>query len=89
VTGRDRLLQSLAPEVVDAIEQLVRDCVRDELDATPDRSNGRNWLTFAEAGERLGCSADAIRMRVNRGRLESERQGRRRYVSASSVERLR
>jgi excisionase family DNA binding protein len=46
------------------------------------------WLTFREAGERLGCSPDAVRMRVRRGRLHAEHQGRRVYVSAESVDRL-
>jgi excisionase family DNA binding protein len=48
----------------------------------------RVWLTLKEAAERLGCSPDAVRMRVNRGRLDHRRQGRRLYVSAVSVERL-
>jgi excisionase family DNA binding protein len=49
----------------------------------------RKWLTLAEAGDRLGVSADAVRMRVKRGRLAAERQGSRLYVSAASVESLR
>jgi excisionase family DNA binding protein len=48
----------------------------------------RVWLTLKEAAERLGCSPDAVRMRVNRGRLDHRHQGRRLYVSAVSVERL-
>lgn len=48
----------------------------------------RVWLTLKEAAERLGCTPDAVRMRVNRGRLDHRRQGRRLYVSAVSVERL-
>jgi excisionase family DNA binding protein len=46
------------------------------------------WLTLAQAAARLGCTSDAVRMRVKRGRLEARRQGRRLYVSAASVERL-
>jgi excisionase family DNA binding protein len=48
----------------------------------------RSWLTLREAAERLGCSADAVRMRINRGRLDHRRQGRRIYVSATSIDRL-
>jgi excisionase family DNA binding protein len=48
----------------------------------------RVWLTLKEAAERLGCSPDAVRMRVKRGRLDHRRQGRRLYVSALSIERL-
>jgi excisionase family DNA binding protein len=49
---------------------------------------GRQWLTLGEAAERLGCSRDAVRMRVNRGRLDHRRHGRRLYVSTNSVDRL-
>lgn len=48
----------------------------------------RAWLTLPEAAERLGCSPDAVRMRVHRGRLDHRRHGRRLYVSAASVDRL-
>jgi hypothetical protein len=37
-------------------------------------------LTFAEAGERLNISADAVRMRVHRGRLASVRVNERTFV---------
>jgi excisionase family DNA binding protein len=59
-----------------------------ELAAAVTTANGRAWLTLDEAAEQLGVSADAVRMRVKRGRLQSRRQGRRLYVSAASVERL-
>jgi excisionase family DNA binding protein len=54
----------------------------------PDGPESRRWLTVPEAAERLGCSADAVRMRCSRGRLEHRRQGRRLYVSAASVDEL-
>lgn len=44
------------------------------------------WLTLQQAGDRLGCSADAVRMAANHGRFESRYIGRRRYVSRASVE---
>jgi hypothetical protein len=44
------------------------------------------WLTLEEAGHRIGCSADAVRMAANRGRYESRYIGRRRYVSRASVD---
>src|SRR5215208_3109977 len=37
-------------------------------------------LTFAEAGERLGLSADAVRMRAKRGKLATVRIHDRPYV---------
>lgn len=88
-SARERLEMLLSPACVDAIEQLVEERVREELEARErQRLADRTWLTLDEAGELLGCSRDAIRMRVNRGRLESKTQGRRVYVSAASVERL-
>ena len=58
------------------------------FEALAERGGDRKWYTTAEAGERLGCSADAVRMRVKRGRLVGEYQGRRLYVSAASVDLL-
>jgi hypothetical protein len=85
---RARLELLLSPAIVDAIEQLVDQRVREELDARETQTAQRTWLTLEEAGLQLGCSPDAVRKRVNRGRLEGRRQGRRVYVSAASVERL-
>jgi excisionase family DNA binding protein len=70
------------------LRPLVADAVRDEVDhAIADRLHPpKRWLTLAEAAERLGCSPDAVRMRVRRGRLEHRYQGRRVYVSADSVD---
>lgn len=86
---RAQLEAVLAPDVVRALEELVAESVRAELAAhAAETSGARQWLTLAEAGERLGCSQDAVRMRVKRGRLEHRRQGSRVYVSAESVDRL-
>ena len=85
---RARLELLLSPSIVDAIEELVELRVREELAARDAQVEQRTWLTLEEAGLQLGCSADAVRMRIRRGRLESRRQGRRVYVSAASVERL-
>lgn len=86
--ARARLELLLSPAIVDAIEALVEQRVREELSARDTQAAQRTWLTLEEAGEQLGCSADAVRMRVRRGRLDSRKQGRRLYVSAASVERL-
>lgn len=86
--ARARLELAMSPAIVDAIEQLVAQRVEEALAARDASASTRTWLTLEEAGEQLGCSADAVRMRVRRGRLEARRQGRRVYVSAASVERL-
>jgi excisionase family DNA binding protein len=87
VTARDRLAAVLAPDVVAALEELVDERVAESLSELA-AENGAAWLTLTQAAARLGCSADAVRMRVNRGRLEARRQGRRLYVSAASVDQL-
>jgi hypothetical protein len=91
VTPHERLAAVLAPDVLAVIEELVADRIAAEL-ARRDRelsaTNGSPWLTLDQAAERLHCSPDAVRMRANRGRLESRHQGARRYISAASIERL-
>jgi hypothetical protein len=57
-------------------------------EALAERGGDRKWYTTEEAGKRLGCSPDAVRMRVKRGRLDGKHQGRRLYVSAASVDLL-
>lgn len=79
-----------APEVAAILETEIDRRIRGalaELDARRPAAD-RRWLTLEEAGARLGISADAVRMRVKRGRLEHRRQGRRLYVSAESIDRL-
>jgi hypothetical protein len=78
----------LAPELVDAFEELVAERVAAELARVEASRHGSRWLTLEKAGELLGCSPDAVRMRANRGRLETRRHGRRLYVSAASVAEL-
>jgi len=89
-SGHEReLLQRLfAPEVVDALERLVDERVRGALESVSAAGSSRTWLTLEEAGRELGYSANAIRMRIGRGRLEARRQGRRVYVSAASIRSL-
>jgi excisionase family DNA binding protein len=82
----DGLLDELAIELAThpRFEALVQARVEQTL-AERERQ-GRVWLTLTEAAERLGCTPDAVRMRINRGRLEHRRQGRRLYVSAASID---
>lgn len=82
------LLDELAAELVahPRLQALVEARVEQALAERQQRD--RCWLTLKEAAERLGCTPDAVRMRVNRGRLEHRRNGRRLYVSAASVEQL-
>jgi excisionase family DNA binding protein len=45
----------------------------------------RQTLTVGEAADALGISQDAVRMRIKRGTLEAERDGRRLFVLLDSV----
>ena len=84
----EELLDELATQLAThpRFEALVQTRVEQTL---IERGQGeRRWLTLEEAAERLGCTPDAVRMRVKRGRLDHRRQGRRVYVSAMSVDGL-
>lgn len=84
----DDLLEELAAQLAKhpTIEALVEARVQQALAGR--EQPRRVWLTLAEAADRLGCTPDAVRMRINRGRLDSRRHGRRVYVSAASIDRL-
>ncbi len=84
----DRLLAALSPELVGALAELVADEVARQLADLDSPRSSPKWLTLEQAAERLDCTPDAVRMRINRGRIESRRQGRRIYVSAESVDGL-
>jgi excisionase family DNA binding protein len=84
----DGLLDELAAQLAThpRLEAFVRWRVEQAL--AEREQEGRSWLTLSEAAQRLGCTPDAVRMRIKRGRLEHRRHGRRLYVSAASVDRL-
>jgi excisionase family DNA binding protein len=89
LTWTEGLLDELAMELAvhPRFEALVQERVEQTLMARGNVQE-RRWLTLREAAERLGCTPDAVRMRISRGRLDHRRQGRRLYVSAASVDRL-
>ena len=80
-TLRDALRELVREEL-----EVVREELREELRASAE--SPRKWLTLAEAAAELGCSKNAVRMRANRGRLETRKHGRSVYVSAASLDRL-
>ncbi len=84
----DGLLDELAEQLAThpRLEALLE--ARVEQSLAEREQHRRTWLTLAEAAERLGCTPDAVRMRINRGRLDNRRHGRRLYVSAASVDQL-
>ena len=85
----ERLELTVPAELVEAIAERAAAIVVERLAHERRDDDGARWLTLAQAAERLGCSPDAVRMRVKRGRLDHRRQGRRLYVAAASVDELR
>jgi excisionase family DNA binding protein len=78
----------LGPELVAAIEQLVDERVARAVAALQVPHPPTPWLTVPQAAVLLGCTPDAVRMRIRRGRLVTRRQGRRVYVARASVVQL-
>jgi excisionase family DNA binding protein len=87
VTGRDRLLQSLAPELVDAIEQLVSDRVQAAL-VQVTSGDLKPWLSLEEAADYLRVSPRTLERRIEKGRLRSTSIGRRRLVHRDDLDEL-
>jgi excisionase family DNA binding protein len=90
VTDRDRLAVVLGAELLNLVDRYIDERVATAVaELAPAATNGESeWLTLEQAGERLDCSPDAVRMRVKRGRLDARHIGRRVYVSRASVDGL-
>lgn len=86
MSPRQRLETLLAPEFVAALEELIAERVAEALADYAAADNGPRWLPVAEAARREGCTTDAMRMRLARGRYETKRVGRSVLVSAASLD---
>jgi hypothetical protein len=83
VSARSELLElALSPELLAALDEHIRDVVDEAIAEERRRQPKREWLTLAEGAVEYGCTKDALRMRAERGAIESMRQGRRLYVRA-------
>lgn len=60
----------------EAIEQAIAEYVRRLFDERERQDRADSWMTPAQMAEVLGISAEAVRKRAARGRLESRRHGR-------------
>jgi excisionase family DNA binding protein len=78
VTGNGNLDELLGPELITAITRLVDERVARAVAELGVPAPPSSWLTVPQAAELLGCSEDAVRMRIQRGRLTVSTQGRRR-----------
>lgn len=88
MTCRDRLLQSLAPELVEAIEQLVEERVREQLEELPGAASSSPWLSLDEAADYLRVSPRTLERRIKRGRIRSTTIGRRRLLHRDDLDEL-
>jgi excisionase family DNA binding protein len=85
LTARDRLATVLAPEVLDALDELVSERVEAKLEA---RTNGAGtpWLSIAAAAKYLGLSERTLERELARGRLRSSTVGRRRLLHRDELD---
>ena len=86
MTGRDRLLQSLAPDLVDAIEQLVAErlAAAEILYGVKDSP----WLSLDEAADYLRVSPRTLERNLSRRRVRSSTIGRRRLLHRDDLDEL-
>jgi hypothetical protein len=73
----------LSPEIVAAIDERVREIVRDELARQP----LRRWVPLTDAAKQRGVTPAALRARVRRGTVEARREGRLLYVRLADGDR--
>ena len=87
MSPRDKLAMMLAPPVLAILDEYVRERVREELDVHAATAGGRpHWVPVVEAARLEGCSVEAMRMRLARGRYETKHVGRNVLVSTKSLE---
>jgi hypothetical protein len=77
----DRLVAILIEE----IRPIVAALVREQVTAEPDHRLPA-WLTPAQAGDRLGIGASAVRERIRRGVLPAHRWENRLYVRTADID---
>lgn len=89
MTGRDRLLAALSPDLVEAIEQLVAERVHEELAATPPHTETATpspYMTVREAAAYLRCSRQRVDDLLSQRRLTRHKDGRRTLISRTELE---
>ena len=85
MSGRERLLQLLAPELVEALGQFVAEHVEERI-ATLHNGEGPAWLSLSEASAYCGVSERTLARWVQNGRLRSSTLGRRRLLSREDLD---
>lgn len=83
MNARERLLASLAPDLVDALEQLVEERVSVLRNVA-----GPVWLSIAEAADYCSVSQRTIARWLSNKRLRSSTLGRRVLISRNDLDSL-
>jgi excisionase family DNA binding protein len=87
LTGRDRLLAALSPELVEALDELVDERVRDRFDDLAGASGSASpWLSIVEAAELLRCKRQRVDDLLSQGRLARYKDGSRTLVNRIELE---
>jgi excisionase family DNA binding protein len=86
MTPRQRLATVLAPEALDALEELVGELVTAKLAETVQNSHAAPWLSIREAAAYLAVSERTIEREIARGRLQSCPFGRRRLLHRDALD---
>lgn len=87
MTGRDRLLAALSPDLVRALEDLIDERVRERLDGL-DGSGASPWLSKEEAADYLGVSVRTLERRIQKGRIRPSRELGRPLLHRDDLDRL-
>ena len=89
MSGREKLLAALSPELVAAIEELVDERVQERLDGIADRNGSASpWLSLDEAAGYLRVSERTLERRIARGKVRSTSIGRRRLLHRDDLDAL-
>jgi excisionase family DNA binding protein len=82
--ARGELARFLGPEALAALDRYLDA----RLAALPKASAERRWLLTEEAASYIGCSAAAMRKKLDRGQLKRHRLGGRLYVDRAELDQV-
>ena len=88
MSARDRLSAVLSPDLVEAIEELVEERVRERLDSAGAGGSSSPWLSLNEAADYLRVSPRTLERRIARGKVRSTSIGRRRLLHRDDLDAL-
>jgi excisionase family DNA binding protein len=85
---RARLAAVFAPDVVDALEELVTELVEQWAPVTRGNGYASPWLGVDKAAEYLGVSSRTLERRIKAEKVETSTIGRRRLIHRDHLDRL-